>query len=114
MLELISTYGHINIDKLYEDVKVRFDSISQATIYKNIKAMTKSMILFEVKLPNKKSVYEIVKENHSHLLCTECGEVEDIFIDTNKIIDDISSKHTFKIEQSDVVFSGSCGSCQAI
>ncbi len=113
MLELISTYGHINIDKLYEDVKVRFDSISQATIYKNIKAMTKSMILFEVKLPNKKSVYEIVKENHSHLLCTECGEVEDIFIDTNKIIDDISSKHTFKIEQSDVVFSGSCGSCQA-
>ncbi|MEA3553316.1 MAG: transcriptional repressor [Campylobacterota bacterium] len=80
ILETICLNGHINIDKLYEDIKLKFDSISLATIYKNINAMTKSMLLFEVKLPNEKSVYEIVKDNHSHLLCKECGEVQDIYI----------------------------------
>ncbi len=113
ILEIICLNGHINIDKLYEDVKVKFESISQATIYKNISAMTKSMLLFEVKLPNEKSVYEIVKDNHSHLLCKECGKVQDIDIDTKSIIDDISSKHTFIIEQSDLVLSGSCEKCQS-
>ena len=114
LLEIICLNGHINIDKLYEDTKLKFSSISLATIYKNISAMTKAAILFEVKLPNEKSVYEIVKDSHSHLLCKECGEVEDIYIDTNKMIDDISSSHTFKIEQSDIVLTGSCKSCQTI
>ena len=111
MLEIIFLNGHINIDKLYEDVKVKFESISLATIYKNITAMTKSMLLFEVKLPNEKSVYEIVKDNHSHLLCNECGKVQDIDIDTNDIIDSISNKHTFIIKHSDLVLSGSCEAC---
>jgi len=113
ILEIIFLNGHINIDKLYEDVKVKFESISQATIYKNISAMTKSMLLFEVKLPNEKSVYEIVKGNHSHLLCKECGAVQDIDIDTKKMIDDISSEYSFSIEQTDLVLSGSCKSCQS-
>ena len=111
ILEIIFLNGHINIDKLYEDVKVKFESISLATIYKNITAMTKSMLLFEVKLPNEKSVYEIVKDNHSHLLCNKCGKVQDIDIDTKRMIEDISSKHTFTINQSDLVLSGSCEAC---
>ena len=112
LLEIIFLHGHINVDRLYEDVKKKFNSISLATIYKNINAMTKNMILFEVKLPNEKSVYEIVKEKHSHLLCTKCGEVQDIEIDTKNIVSDISSKYTFNIEQSDLVFSGYCKNCQ--
>jgi len=114
IINTIDNYGHINIDKLYEDIKLKFSSISLATIYKNINTMIKEMLLLEVKLPNEKSVYEIVKDNHSHLLCKECGKVEDIFIDTKKIIDEISSKHTYTISQSDVVLSGSCESCKVI
>ncbi len=113
MLEIIYLNGHININRLYEDVKEKFESISLATIYKNINAMIKSTLLFEVKLQNEKSVYEIVKENHSHLLCKKCGVVDDIFIDTNKIVNDISDKHSFIIDQSDVVLSGICLNCQS-
>lgn len=113
ILEIIFLNGHINIDKLYEDIKEKFSSISLATIYKNISAMTKSMLLFEVKLPSEKSVYEIVKDKHSHLLCKQCGKVQDINIDTKSMIADISSKYTFEIDQSDLVLSGSCESCQS-
>lgn len=114
MLESIQRYGHINIDNLYEEVKKKFNSISLATVYKNLNAMTKNMLLLEVKLPNSKSVFEIAKENHSHLMCNSCGEVTDIdfLIDTN--IKKVSSKYDFEIERTDIVFSGTCSKCKGL
>ena len=68
ILESIDTFGHINVDKLYEEVKSKFNSISLATIYKNINSMINNTLLLEVKIPNEKSVYEMVKDQHSHLV----------------------------------------------
>lgn len=111
IMDIISVYGHINIDTLYEEVKKRFNSISLATIYKNINAMTKNLLLLEVKVPNEKSVYEVAKENHSHLVCSHCGKIIDIDVDTENMLKDISKKHQFEINQSDLVFSGVCKNC---
>ena len=111
IIESIDNYGHINIDTLYEEVKSKFSSISLATIYKNINSMINNMLLSEVKIPNDKSVYEIVKEQHSHLVCNTCGDVIDIKIDTTRIVECISSDYKFSIDKSDLVFSGCCESC---
>ncbi len=111
ILEIIFFHRHINIDKLYDEVKQKFDSISLATIYKNINAMTKNMLLQEIKLPNEKNVYEMIKEEHSHLLCNKCGKVIDIQVETKDITKDIEKKYDFTISQSDVVLSGTCKNC---
>jgi Fur family peroxide stress response transcriptional regulator len=112
ILHIINKYGHINIDALYNEIKEQFSSISLATIYKNINSMTEGNLLAEVKLPNKKSVYEIVKEGHAHLKCEICGDIEDMNIDTNSVFSEISKEHHFKINHSDVVLSGICKNCQ--
>ena len=112
IIESIDNYGHINIDKLYEEVKNKFNSISLATIYKNINAMIENMLLLEVKIPHKKSVYEIIKEEHSHLVCEKCSNVLDIEVDINSIVNNISNKYHFTITQSDLVLSGICKNCK--
>lgn len=112
ILESIFLHGHINIEKLYEEVKEKFNSISLATIYKNINAMTKNMILSEVKLPNEKTVYEIVKQSHAHLLCNNCGKVIDVEIDTTSIMEEIAKQHDFQVAQNDIVISGFCKECR--
>lgn len=112
IIDIIDCCGHINIDGLYEEVKKRFNSISLATIYKNINAMIENFLLVEVKLPNKKSVYEIIKHEHSHLLCKHCGEVIDVTVDTSKMVQDISSQYNFDINGSDLVLFGTCPSCK--
>ena len=112
IMDIIEVHGHINIDTLYEEVKKRFNSISLATIYKNINSMIDNLLLAEVKLPNRKSVYEIVKSEHSHLLCKECGTVIDVEIDTSYMVKDISLKYNFDINGSDVVLFGTCRSCK--
>ena len=112
IIDLIYSHGHINIDSLYDEVKKRFNSISLATIYKNINAMIDNFLLFEVKLPNKKSVYELTKDAHGHLLCKECGEVIDVEVDTSNMVSTISSQYNFDISGSDVVLFGICPSCK--
>ena len=112
IMDIIEYNGHINIDNLYEEVKKKFSSISLATIYKNINSMVENFLLIEVKLPSRKPVYEIIKKEHSHLLCKDCGEVIDVEVDTSKILNDISSKYNFDIDGTDVILSGTCPTCK--
>ena len=112
IINVIFLHGHINIDKLYEVVKYKFSSISLATIYKNINSMIDKLLLEEVKIANKKSVYEIIKDKHSHLVCTKCNDIIDVDIQLNNINKEISSKFSFEITQSDLVLSGICNNCK--
>ncbi|NPA60635.1 MAG: transcriptional repressor, partial [Epsilonproteobacteria bacterium] len=57
--EILYKQGHINIESLYELMVQKFNSISLATIYKNINLMIEGSFIQEVKIPNAKSVYEL-------------------------------------------------------
>jgi len=110
--DALHSYGHINIDALYEMMLKKFNSISLATIYKNINIMQENSFIQEVKIPQNKSVYELTKSNHSHLVCTKCGEVEDINLNINTIINEANSNKNFEISKADIVLSGICEKCQ--
>ncbi|WP_320034426.1 transcriptional repressor [Halarcobacter sp.] len=104
--------GHMNIDELYQNLLKKFPSISLATIYKNVNAMVEKIFLNEVKIPEAKSVYELAKEEHSHLVCSSCGYIEDIHVDTSILNESIATISNFKVEDTKVVFSGICSKCQ--
>jgi len=114
-LEIANTLykqGHVNIEDLYETMLQKFNSISLATIYKNINIMIENAFIQEIKLPNQKSVYELTKEAHSHLVCDKCGIIEDITLDLSSINELASQQTNFKINKADLVFSGLCSNCQ--
>jgi len=90
--------GHMSIEALYEIMVHKFSSISLATIYKNINIMLENSFIQEVKIPNKKSIYELSKETHSHLVCDVCGEVQDITLDLSSIFQETSRLSSFKIK----------------
>ena len=110
----LASYGHINIDNLYEIMLKRFSSISLATIYKNINLMLENSFIQEVKIPHEKSVYELSKETHSHIVCKKCGKIEDISIDLSQLSNRAETDTHFKIDKIDLVFSGFCQKCQAL
>ena len=114
-LEIASTLyqrGHVNIEELYETMLKKFSSISLATIYKNINLMIENAFIQEVKIPNAKSVYELSKEAHSHLVCDNCGQVEDLWLDLSAVTALASHETDFQINKANLVFSGLCKKCQ--
>ena len=106
------TNGHISIEKLYGVMLKKFNSISLATIYKNINLMLEASFIQEVKIPNEKSVYELTKETHSHIVCDSCGEIMDIELDLASIMSNAAQSSNYKIKKSDLILSGTCKNCQ--
>ncbi len=106
------TKGHINIENLYNMMLKKFNSISLATIYKNINLMLEASFIQEVKIPNEKSVYELTKETHSHIVCSKCAKITDIDLNLDSVVSNAASLSGFKIEKSDLVLSGICKNCQ--
>lgn len=111
IVEELYNNGHMNIDDLYKKLLSKFPSVSLATIYKNINAMVEKVFLSEVKIPNSKSVYELVKSEHAHLVCSCCGSIEDISLDATSLLNEVSSLSSFKIDSTNIVLSGICPKC---
>ena len=111
IVDVLHIKGHINIDDLFSSLKAKFPSISLATIYKNINAMLEKFFVSEVKIPNEKSVYELTKEMHSHLVCSKCNKIEDISLNMTSLLDEASNKSDFKLEDISIVFTGVCFGC---
>ncbi|MEA3523103.1 MAG: Fur family transcriptional regulator [Campylobacterota bacterium] len=112
ILTLMHDYGHISIEDLYEKIQKQFSAISLATLYKNVNAMISVSLLKEVKIPNMKSKYEILKLPHAHLLCESCHALEDVAVDMNAVRLLLTPKSHFKVNETDLVFSGICQKCQ--
>ncbi|MDZ7819963.1 MAG: Fur family transcriptional regulator [Aliarcobacter sp.] len=111
IVEELYKNGHMNIDDLYKKLLSKFPSVSLATIYKNINAMIEKVFLSEVKIPNSKSVYELVKTEHAHLVCSSCGSIEDVTLDATSLLNEVSTLSSFKIDSTNIVLSGICPKC---
>ena len=113
ILDSIDQFGHVDIDTLYDAIFQKYSTMSKATLYRNINDLISFHILEEVKLPHQKQQYEIKKVPHIHLLCSECGSVEDMFIETKTLLETISSQSGFHINNSFIVINGTCKACQS-
>ena len=114
ILDSIESHGHMSIDAIYEEVVKTHPSLSLATVYKNIILMVENGVLVEVPINGQKSKYELSKSDHIHLVCIECGEVEDKPHNAN--IDDIFSfmtrEQNFILSKQQINLYGICLNCQ--
>lgn len=81
LLKSIEEAGHIDIDGLYQKMAELVPSISLNTIYLNLEQLAKEGLISKVALNSQKNVYETVKHQHAHLVCTECGDIIDTDMD---------------------------------
>ncbi len=112
IVEELYIKGHLNIDEIYLSLQNRFPSISLATIYKNINTMIDISFLNEVKIPQQKSVYELTKKEHSHVVCSRCNQIVDIELDILAIYNQASALTNYTLHTNHIVFNGVCPNCK--
>ena len=110
ILKSIDHAGHISIDDIYEDVKELHPTLSLATIYKNIILMQKNHVIVEVPMNGEKSKYELIKDDHIHLICQACGDIKDTEI-TEQAQESLVIEN-FKLSSSQINLYGLCKKCQ--
>jgi len=113
ILENIEAYGHMSIDSIYEQVVKAHPSLSLATVYKNIILMVENGVLVEVPITGKKPKYELIKEDHIHLVCSKCGEVKDkaYNMSAGTIFSSMAEQETFSLNKQQINLYGVCSQC---
>lgn len=116
---LSGTNTHPNAEKIHSDLKKDFPSMSLATIYKNVASLRDANLVQEINVGEDCHRYDANTNFHSHLICTQCGEVFD-YINENSDVDlgideeNIITKHNFIVKSRQQFFYGICGCCNKI
>jgi Fur family peroxide stress response transcriptional regulator len=111
IIQLMDEYGHISVRDIFEKIKESFPSLSLATVYKNINAMMENNFINELKIVGQDNKYELVKERHSHMICQNCGEIEDVMVDTSGLEKSIPAESGFNVSETSIQFFGICKKC---
>ncbi len=112
LLESAATPVDIQMIKDYlDDKNIKADP---ATVFRIMNMFTDKGITRQISFNEGKFRYELAnREDHHHLICENCGKIEDIS-DCNivSLQKDIEKKKHFKVTSHALEFYGLCKSCQ--
>ncbi len=79
--ELINnTTEHPTADMVFDMAKSKMSSISLATIYNNLNALTEKGEIRRLSTGESSCRYDNVHVEHDHAICSHCGKVKDVFL----------------------------------
>ncbi len=78
---LLANNLHPSPDMVYAEIKKENPNISFATVYKTLETFEKQGFIKKVTPLHNTVRYDIVTENHQHLVCVKCGKITDIEIE---------------------------------
>ncbi len=100
----------IEIENYLDQKKIQVD---QVTIYRMLDAFLKKNLITRLDFQEGKFRYEFFGQDHHHLICEDCGHIEDVDIcPVEKIENQIARTQNFAVTRHALEFFGFCGACR--
>lgn len=117
-LELIrviaASEGHPSALQIFETIKDKFPTMSQATVYNTLSLLKELNQVLEVDLHGDSHYDGNRPEDHPHVVCLQCKKIVDGSLDIDgKAIEQIENSSGFKIIRSQIAFYGLCPDCRS-
>ncbi len=110
---LVDSEEHPSPEMIYRRLKNKFPTLSLATVYKNLKALTGMGFAWKINPLSDHARYDGDVKMHNHFICLSCRKVEDVHfreLERVQIPDLPDSEHA--ITAKTVVYMGICKTCQ--
>lgn len=109
---------HLSAEEIYFLVKQKSPEIGLATVYRTLEILTDLKVVDKVSFNDGLARYDLRKEGakhfHHHLLCLECGTIEEVEEDLLGEVEQIvESRYHFLVKDHRLTFHGICQSCQS-
>lgn len=105
---------HPTAEEVHNKVRAIFPDISLATVYKTLRELVEMGEILEIKHEGESSRFDPRTDDHSHLVCTDCGRMEDVSQTYPDLQMPESDQRGFIIKRNFVVFYGVCPDCQSV
>ncbi|HLS65527.1 MAG TPA: Fur family transcriptional regulator [Pseudogracilibacillus sp.] len=108
---------HLSAEEVFLLVKEKSPEIGLATVYRTLELLCELKVVDKINFGDGVSRYDLRKEGiehfHHHLVCMECGSVEeiieDLLSDVEKIVEE---QWEFQVKDHRLTFHGICKQCQ--
>ena len=110
--EVASSTSHPDAEAVFEAVKSKLPNISIDTVYRTLTSLEDLNMIFRVDNQLPKARFDADKTPHHHFICTQCGEVFDVFISEQDKIK--IPQQAFKIgtiKDANLQIRGVCNKC---
>ncbi|AFJ62529.1 Ferric uptake regulation protein [Bacillus velezensis] len=108
---------HLSAEDVYLLVKEKSPEIGLATVYRTLELLTELKVVDKINFGDGVSRYDLRKEGaahfHHHLVCMECGAVDEIEEDLLEDVEEVIERDwKFKIKDHRLTFHGICHRCR--
>lgn len=74
---VLSSREHPTVEQVYETVKVKYSTLSLATVYQTLHLLTQIGLLQELGSSDGSSRYDPNNSPHLNIICKNCGKIQD-------------------------------------
>jgi Fe2+ or Zn2+ uptake regulation protein len=108
---LLEGQAHPTADQIFTQVESIMPDMSPATVYNTLHELTEVGLLLELDMGQGERRYDINTSDHAHLVCVECGHIEDVFYTHEMPPLPPEHAHGFQIIDRRITFRGYCSAC---
>jgi Fur family ferric uptake transcriptional regulator len=108
--------GHISPEDFYQLLRKKHPEIGLSTVYRTLKLFSECELAREVQRRDGGTLFEHEHEHphHDHFLCSKCSKYFEFYDDfMEKLQEEISNKHGFKMTGHRLEIFGICSSCRS-
>lgn len=109
----LSSHPHARADELFAAVRDGLDAPSMQSVYNVLGDFVDAGLVRRIEPAGHPGLYEMrVDDNHHHLVCAQCGRVEDVdcVVGAAPCLHP-SDTHGYRLLSAEVTFWGVCASC---
>ena len=109
---LMTRKDHPTADTIYMNVRQKYPNISLGTVYRNLSLLADLGEIRRLQVGDGTDHFDADTSRHYHCVCTECGSVIDLEMDSIDHITEIAGQCFDGMIQDHVTyFHGICGNC---
>ena len=109
-----STHCHPTAEEVFQMVREKNSTISLGTVYRNLNLLAEMGEILKLDLGVESDHFDGTSQEHGHLVCTNCGGIEDLPCDLSTSIRQMM-EHQLKREMDTIYLTvtGLCKECSS-
>lgn len=113
ILEVLKqSHGHLTPAEIYQQVAPTIPGMTEATVYRTLNFLAGQNLVLVAHLGRGQLVYEYAEHDHHHLICSQCGDMQEVDHEKLKdLYENFSQETGYEIQSSHTTFFGLCPGC---
>ncbi|MDH8701545.1 Fe2+ or Zn2+ uptake regulation protein [Dysgonomonadaceae bacterium PH5-43] len=108
---LINNAVHPTVDRVFNELYPSMPTLSKTTVYNTLKLFEEHGAVQSISIDEKNIRYDADLSFHAHFKCKHCGEVYDINLEQNDLLN-VKNNKDLVFTECQVYYKGYCSECK--